>query len=365
MNLSLKPAPAALREFWSGSVVDADVHAVVPSLDALKPYMSRHWQAFVRERGFGGTATAVEYAYPSGAPSTVRPEWRPIDGRPAASHVNLLRSDLLDPLDVDIALLNCYYAVDWIKHPDVSEMLAQAVNDWIIAEWLDVEPRLRASMVLPGRHPETMVREIHRVGPHPGIVQVMLPVRTDIPWGNRLWQPVLRAMVEHGLVMNLHWGGSSEFSPSPTGWASWYSEEYAAEQSTYIMQLLSLVSEGAFHEFPELRVSFQEGGFTWLPSMWWRMEAKRKGARRDVPWLNEPIWDLLRERVRFTVAPLDAGPPEEMARILRWLGSDEMLMFATDYPHRHDDDIRGLLDALPAASQHKLMAANARSFYRL
>ena len=365
MNPTLKPAPAKLREFWSGPVVDADVHAVVPSLDALTPYMSSHWQAYVRERGFAGTGTAVEYAYPSGASSSVRPEWRPVDGRPAASDIGLLRADLLDPLDVDAALLNCYYAVDWIKHPDVSEMLAQAVNDWIIAEWLDKESRLRASMVLPGRHPDAMVREIKRVGDHPGFIQVMLPVRTDTPWGNRLWHPVLKAMVERGLVMNLHWGGTSEFSPSPTGWASWYVEEYAAEQATYIMQLLSLVGEGAFQEFPDLKVSFQEGGFTWLPSIWWRMEAKRKGARRDVPWLNEPTWDLLRDRVRFTVAPLDAGPPEELARIVKWLGSDEMLMFATDYPHRHDDDIRVLLDTLPAESQVKLMSGNARTFYHL
>src|SRR5277367_6724678 len=153
MNLTFNPAPAMLRDYWTGPVVDADVHAVVPSLDALTPYMSGHWQAFVRERGFTGTASAVEYAYPSGAPSSVRPEWRPVDGRPAASDVGLLRSDLLDPLGVDVAILNCYYAVDWIKHPDVSEVLARAVNDWIIAEWLDAEPRLRASMVIPGRNP--------------------------------------------------------------------------------------------------------------------------------------------------------------------------------------------------------------------
>jgi predicted TIM-barrel fold metal-dependent hydrolase len=95
------------------------------------------------------------------------------------------------------------------------------------------------------------------------------------------------------------------------------------------------------------------------------MDAKRKGARRDVPWLTGSVWDLLRERLKLTVAPLDAGPPEELARIVEWLGSDEMLMFATDYPHTHDDDIRVLLDVLPDDARSKLMADNARALYAL
>ena len=147
-----------------------------------------------------------------------------------------------------------------------------------------------------------------------------------------------------------------------TGWSSWYVEEYAAEQARYITQLMSILAEGTLQSVPDLRVTIQEGGFTWLPVWWWRMEAKRKGTRRDVPWLNEPIWDLLRERVRLTVAPLDAGPPEEMARIVEWLGSEDMLMFATDYPHAHDDDLTVLLDCLSDTGAAKLMAENAREF---
>jgi len=366
VNTALATSPLSLRSMWNGPVVDADVHAVVPSYADLLPYMSPHWRAYSRERGFAGTNLAVEHTYPPNAPSTVRPEWRPADGRPAASSVDLLRSDLLDPLRLDLAIVNCYYGVDWMRRPDVGPMLARAVNDWLVAEWLDREPRLRASIVVPGYNPEEIAKEIRRVGEHPGFVQVMLPIRGDIPWGNRIWYPVLRALTELDLPMNLHWGGTSEMSPSPTGWASWYVEEYAAEQAVYIQQLLSLVSEGAFQQFRDLRVSFQEGGFTWVPSMWWRMEAKRKGARRDVPWLNEPIWELMRERIRFTVAPTDAGPPEELAKIVEWLGSDDLLMYASDYPHRHEDDLSILLDSLPSdEARAKLMSGNARAFYRL
>ena len=46
---------------------------------------------------------------------------------------------------------------------------ASAVNDWQIAEWLDKEPRLRASIVVPVQLPELAARESDRVGDHPGV----------------------------------------------------------------------------------------------------------------------------------------------------------------------------------------------------
>ena len=49
----------------------------------------------------------------------------------------------------------------------------------------------------------------------------------------------------------------------------------------------------------------------------------------------------------------------------RWLVTDELLMFATDYPHWHDDDLGSLLGALSEDARGKLMAENARAWYRL
>ena len=40
-------------------------------------------------------------------------------------------------------------------------------------------------------------------------------------------------------------------------------------------------------------------------------------------------------------------------------------MFATDYPHMHDDDLGMLLDAMPESMRPKLMAESARQWYRL
>ncbi len=351
------------HEVWPGSVIDADVHAVLPGFEPIYERLPAVWQQYVRERGWIGPVN--NYTYPPGLPSTARDEWRPADGTPPGSSLALLKQHILDPWAVDFAILNCYPGLD-AGHPDVSAALASACNDWLIEEWLDKDRRLRASIVMPARDPAAMVREIDRVGDYPGFVQVLMPVRSGRLYGDRMFHPVYEAMVRHDLVMGLHWGGSNDGSPpTPSGFPSWYAEEYAAEQQVYEAQLVSLIVEGVLQAVPDLRVSMLEIGFAWIPAWVWRMDKEWKGMRREFPWVDTPPFELLRQHFRFSVAPMDLGPVDEVARIIRWLGSEDLLLFATDYPHRHDDDVASLLAATPETMRPKLMADSARAWYRL
>jgi predicted TIM-barrel fold metal-dependent hydrolase len=166
--------------------------------------------------------------------------------------------------------------------------------------------------------------------------------------------------------MGIHWGGCNDrHPPTPSGYPSWYIEEYVAERGLYITQLASLVAEGVFQAFPALRVSMLESGFAWLPTLGWRMDKFWKGLRREVPWIDRPPLELIREHVRFSSAPLDAGPPKELERTIGWLGSEDLVMFATDYQHHHDDDLAVLLGAMSASMRERVMAESAREWYRL
>lgn len=350
-------------DFWLNPVIDCDVHANVPSLEALFPFLEPVWVQASQERGWHGPPGPA-LSYPRGAATTARAEWRP-EGRVPASDVALLQEDILDPWDVSFAVVNCYYGVDSLRHPDWAASLARAVNDWLIQEWLDKDSRLRASLVIPARDPAAAVAEIERVGGHPGFVQVLMPVRSERLYGQRIFHPIYEAMTRHDLVMGLHWGGTSEDAPSPVGYASWYVEEYVVESQLFGAQLTSLVWEGVFQKFPTLRVSMLESGFTWLPMWGWTMNKKWKGLRREIPWVDRLPLDIVRDHFRFSIAPADLGPPEQAKKIIDWLGSDDILMFATDYPHLHTDDLSQLLSLLPKAMQPKMMAETARSWYRL
>jgi uncharacterized protein len=172
-------------------------------------------------------------------------------------------------------------------------------------------------------------------------------------------------MVRHGLVMGLHWGGTTEAAPSSTGFPSYYVEEYAAEWQIYLAQITSLVAEGTFQAFPDLRVSVLEGGFTYLPAWWWRMDKDWKSMHRETPWMVNPPSSIIRDHMRFSIAPLDIESPEDIPSLLEWLGSEELLMFATDYPHTHDDNASEFIAAVPDSMRPKLMAGAAREWYRL
>lgn len=354
----------ATKEIWSGSVIDCDVHVNVPSLETLFDYLDPVWVEASRERGFR-RPPGLNLIYPPALETTARKEWRPADGSTPASTLKLLQEQILDPSNVEKAVLNCYYAVDSVRHPDWGPALARAVNDWLIKEWLDKDPRIVASMVVPARDAVAAAEEIERVGSHPGFVQVLLPVRSDRLYGQRVFWPMFEAMERHRLVVGLHWGGLAENGPTPTGYASWFVEEYAEEPQLFGSQMTSMIIEGLFQKFPGLKVSMLEGGFTWLPTWSWNMNKKWKGLRRDFPWVDRLPTEIIRDHFRFSIAPADLGPPAQMERILKWLNSDDLLMYASDYPHLHTDDLQEFLGVMSETMRANVMSETARRWYGL
>ena len=70
----------------------------------------------------------------------------------------------------------------------------------------------------------------------------------------------------------------------------------------------------------------------------WRIDKDWKGLRREVPWNTRVPSEYIRERIRLSLQPIDAPPdPAQLLQIVDQLGSDELLMFSTDYPHWHFD----------------------------
>ena len=75
----------------------------------------------------------------------------------------------------------------------------------------------------------------------------------------------------------------------------------------------------------------------------------------------------MRERVRLTLQPFD-GPPdaEDVVRLIEHIGSDEMLLFSTDYPHWQFDGPDITPQGMPAGLMQKIMAENPlRTYSRL
>ena len=95
--------------------IDCDIHPSVPNLNALLPYMNEHWQDTIVQRGVHELETI---SYPKMLPS-VRPDWRPETGMPAAN-VDLIRKQALDPFGTSLAILNCLYGVQLLMSEDMA-----------------------------------------------------------------------------------------------------------------------------------------------------------------------------------------------------------------------------------------------------
>jgi predicted TIM-barrel fold metal-dependent hydrolase len=222
-------------------------------------------------------------------------------------------------------------------------------------------------VVVPSAVPALAAAEIDRVGGDRRFVQVLLPVRSLMPYGNRNHLPTFEAAVRNDLAVALHFGGASGNPPTSTGWPTRYIEEYVDMASVFQSQLMNMIAEGLFDRFERLRVVLAEGGFAWLPAFLWRFDRLWRGLRREIPWTSRPPSQVVREQVRATLQPND-GPADAgaFARLLDLLGSDELLLFSTDYPHRQFDLAeQAIPDGIDGGRLAAILAENARRFYRL
>jgi predicted TIM-barrel fold metal-dependent hydrolase len=348
-------------------LVDCDVHVRPPEASDLGPYMPKHWAEYVELTGFT-TLQPLEISYPSGAPTTVHPDLAVEFADSARDDFALVSKHAFCQWDARNVILNCLYPLSTVVHPDLCAALTRALNDWLRAEWLERDSRLRASLVVPPHDPLLAAEEIARVGCDPRFVQVLLPVRSNALYGNRLFHRMFDAAAQRDLVVGLHFGGYAHgVSPTGSGWPTYFLEEYAGMAQVFQSQLRSLVFQGVFDKFPSTRVALIESGFAWLPAHMWRMDSDWKNLRRETPWLRRPPSDYLREHVRVALQPVDL-PVDDRARALLFdqLDPSDWLMFSTDYPHWQFDSGHDCLPAdLPPKALSAIMAGNAREFYRL
>ena len=344
------------------TIIDCDIHNAVPTWEQLMPFLEPHWQEFVTQSDFKGPAPNT---YAAGIPFEGQPQTQPGDGEPAGSDLALVRKHIFDSLNVKYGILNCAYAAEAFHNPYAIAALVSAVNDWQIAEWLDPEPRLLASLVVPSQDPELAANEIHRLGAHPQIVQVYLPARSTELYGTRRFHPIYRAAAEYDLVIGIHFGGAPGAPPTASGWSSYYIEEYAGMSHIFQSQLTSLIMEGAFAEFPSLKIALIASGFTWLPGLMWRLDKEWKGLRREIPWVKKLPSEYIYERVRLTLQPVDAPPDAyQFGQILDQMGCEDLLMFSTDYPYNYfETEAEAFPFTLPANLTRKIMSDNALNFY--
>jgi len=343
--------------------IDCDVHPTVPNLAVLLPYLEPMWRETVIRRGIDELTTI---SYPTVNPLTSRTDWRDATGK-AATSAAVLGAQALDPFATQLAICNCLYGAQVLFSEDLGAAFCRAINDWIAKEWLDRDPRLRASIIVPQQNAELAVEEINRCAPDRRFVQILLLVGSELPLGRRQNWPIYAAAERHGLPVGIHAGSMYRHPVTTVGWTSFFTEDYINQAPAFQSQLTSLIVEGVFAKFPGLTVVLMESGVSWLPAFLWRLTKFWKGLRSEVPWVSDPPGSIVRDRVRLTLQPFD-GPAgaENLSRLMEHIGSDELILFSTDYPHWQFDGLQALPPGLDPGLARKIMVDNPlRTYSRL
>jgi len=345
------------------ALIDCDFHNELDSIKDLYPYLSQHWRDHIDTFGMRGPSGGI---YPRFMDH--REDARPPSGRRSGSEVTHSRSDFLDPYNVAHAMTIPLTSAPRMLNLDLGAAMASAVNDWQIAEWLEPEPRLRASLTVAVEDPISAAKEIERLGNDKRFVQVFVPGRTHEPLGRRKYWPIYEAAAKHGLHIMSHAFGSYGYPITGAGHASFYVEEHVGPAQAVQANIISLVTEGVFETFPTLKFVSVENGFGWVPSLMWRMDNTYKLYKDEVPHLKRLPSEYIREHVYLTTQPVEEPhKPEYFLQLIEQFGDMvSHILFASDYPHWDSDDPDfALPNNLPDAMLKAIQFDNARKLYNL
>jgi uncharacterized protein len=345
-------------------LIDTDVHESLRSPMDLVPYLDGHWQEYCKQAGsLRLPGATLPYAKPPHLPA--RQDWKIEDGSFAADS-DVVARHLFDDLGITTAILNNFLHLGTRPcSPDYNAAIARAYTAWQIEHWLEKDSRFRGSVYVVPHDPAAAVKEIDHWAEHPGIVQVFLPLVTDLEYGDPHYRPIFEAAVRNDLVVTLHHGSFTESSVGWAGWPRYFIQWHNTAQIHAIQnQVTSLVCNGVFDRYPSLKVVFLEGGVGWLPAFIWRFDQQYRELRWEIPWVKRLPGEYIRDNVRFATQPMGDLTADQFRQLVEMSETERVFLFSTDYPH-YDADTAGVVlpRTLPKELLRRVRYQNALETY--
>ncbi|HWO77733.1 MAG TPA: amidohydrolase family protein [Bacillus sp. (in: firmicutes)] len=358
-------------------LIDCDVHPYLDNFDELIPYMEegvqRHMNLGKFEKNMLANMNAGSFTFPKSRYANPNHVLRldaltPEGGIPGSDPVFAVK-DLLDRHNHTYGILNIGHGTMAGYHNvEIAAGYTSASNDWLYDRWVESDSRFKMTMSVTPVAPDLAIKEIKRIGHKPGIVGINLQC-INIPLGKRHFWPLYEIAQEYNLPIVLHpdCEGTAEYAPpGAVGPASTYAEWHTTLSLIAQRQIMSLACEGVFEKFPNLKFNFIEYGFSWLPSVMWRLDKNWKALRSEIPWVKELPSEYIRRNVRLGTQPIEESfRPKDIVELIKMAKAEDMLLFASDYPHWDGDESDRAFLHFPEELKHKIFYENAKNSYRL
>ena len=342
-------------------VIDVDVHEMATSIRDLAPYLDEPFRARI-ESADGWKGMNLPYSWPL-IGGVARADAALPDGNPAGSDYETTKVQHLDEHNIEKAILTgLFYPTEMQVQPEFATALASAYNRWVVEHWMDKDDRFRGSICVAAQDPEMAAKEIDRVAQDPRFVQVMLPAINHDVLGRSFYHPIFEAADRNGLAIAMHQGATTK---PASGLPPYYIEWHTTIPQAWQCQLVGMVSHGVFDKFPDMRLLLVESGWTWLPWLMWRFDYNYRSLRREVPWVKRMPSEIIRNNVRISTQPMEfPEDPDHLLQIFEMIGSDEFLLFSSDYPHwDFDAPARCLPASFSKDLKERILYDNAKKFY--
>jgi predicted TIM-barrel fold metal-dependent hydrolase len=150
---------------------------------------------------------------------------------------------------------------------ELAASMVRAYNDWHIDGWCGAYPDRFIPMALPMLwDPEETAREVRRVaakGCH-SLTFTENPAKLGLPsFHSDHWDPMWRALVETGTILNIHLGSSGELAITAPD--APMDVMITLQPMNICMAAADLLWSRVLKEHPDLRIALSEGGTGWIP----------------------------------------------------------------------------------------------------
>jgi len=253
-----------------------------------------------------------------------------------------------------------------IRDKDWACALAAGYNNYLYEIFLKPEKRLKGMALIPLQSIPDAVKELRRVVQELKMVGAILPaVGLRQPFGDQRYFPVYEAAQELGALLAVH--------AAPTQGIGVDAFDTLIEVRTLshgfgqMIQMNSMIYNGVFDRFPNLRVAYAEAGCGWVPYLMERMDMEYEHRNTQVPALKVMPSDHLRSGRIFIHCELEELGIARIVELLR----DDILFCATDFPHEPRSEFRENIEKFMARedlsmeTKRKITTENPRRMYPL
>jgi uncharacterized protein len=269
-------------------------------------------------------------------------------------------------------------AVGKIVNRDWAIDVTRAYNDWLHEDYMQKSPRFKGIGLIPLQEPDAAVEEMRRVVEDLGMSGAMLPsTGYQGQLGAKEFWPIYAQAERLGCCLAVHGGchegmGMDDLNP--------YAPVHAlGHPFGQMVTFSSIIFNGIFDRFPDLRIGFLEGGVAWL-----LLCLERFDRSYETHIQHDPRGEFLRlhdgERVSdYVIRHIKEGrifigcegSEPMLAQAVKAVGN-EPFFYSSDFPHEVNnefckEELREVLESEELTTEDKeaVLHRNAERFYRL